>query len=646
MRAAKFILRILSAAMIALPVFAAPTLPHILSDHMVLQRDRPVHIWGWARPGEKITVRLAGKTATATTSANKQWSVHLPALSAGGPYTLTVAGDTTIRLKDILIGEVWVASGQSNMTYGLNGATGGPEEVAHADYPQLRLFTVPRQLSITPKHDTLPASWAICSPESAKEFSAVAYFFARDLHRKLGVPVGIIETAWPGTPVEEWIAPEQYSGDADLESVVAKWKHEPVAVQSYAEKGKAVQLEFKDFALLAADGSATPVAMRDFYHASQAPALYWNYDWLNAPRTQFEILREGATGLARVSGPLDQSQQSLANAYWNSDRAPRDLSAYDGIRFQVRGDGSFRMRFLEPTITDWDDYASSFRPVTAEWQTVTILFKDLHQEGWGVVHELTTNASTGITIESVTSLGYPDRPPSGLYHAMIEPLVGLPVRGAIWYQGESNALQATLYRKELPALIRGWRKGWRDQDFPFLVVELPNHGATASQPGSDSWWAQLRDAQFHTMATVPNVGLAVTIDVGDPNNVHPPRKAEVGERLALWALGTTYHQGIEYSGPIFSSAKVETGGITLRFTHAEGLHTSDGGALKGFSIAGADGHFYWANAEIRGDSVLVSNPNVPNPVEVRYAWDDSPLCNFTNRSGIPASPFRSVAAAR
>lgn len=381
-------------------------------------------------------------------------------------------------------------------------------------------------------------------------------------------------------------------------------------------------------------------SIADFYRSGSEASLHWSYDWLNSPRTQFQVFTHGGSSVARISGPLDNSQQSLANAYWNSDRTPRDLSAYDGIRFQVRGDGSFRMRFLQPTITDWDDYASSFHQVTAEWQTNTIRFHDLHQEGWGVVKELTPNASTGITMESVTSLGYPTRPPSGLYHAMIEPLLGFSTRGAIWYQGESNALQATLYRKELPALIRGWRNGWRDQDFPFLIVELPNHGATNTQPGVDSWWAQLRDAQFHTAATVPNVGLAVTIDVGEPDNVHPPRKAEVGERLALWALGTTYHQAIEYSGPMFSSSSVENGGITIRFTHAEGLHTSDGAALKGFSIAGADGHFSWANAQIRGDTVFVSSSKVPDPVSVRYAWDDSPVCNLTNRATLPASPFR------
>jgi sialate O-acetylesterase len=621
---------------VTLAAYANPSLPHILNDHMVLQRDRPIHIWGWATLGERVVVTLADAKRTAVADAQRRWSVTLPALPAGGPYTITIAGRKTIELKDVLIGEVWIASGQSNMTYALKDAAGGAAEVEHSDYAQIRLFTVPHELTTRKHPDVLPAEWHTCSPDSAKDFSAVGYYFARDVHRKLGVPVGIIESAWQGSPIEDWIPPSEYESDSNLKAITDKWKSEPIAVRAYADVPKLFDLQFKDFELLRPDGSGEPVSFADFYQKENGAAVRWSYDWADAPRTFFEVLNRS---VAHISGPLDQGQQSLANAFWQSERTSVDLSQYTGIRFKVRGDGSFRIRFLQPTITDWDDYASRFEPSSADWETVTIHFSDLHQEGWGVWHDFTPAAQTGLRIESVSSVGYPDRPPSGMFRGMIEPLLNFQVRGAIWYQGESNALQATLYREELPALIRGWRASWKDPGLSFLVVQLPNHGLIPKEPGSSAW-AELRDAQFHTYRTMSNVGLIVTIDVGDPNNVHPARKEQVGARLALWALGTTYKQSIVYSGPIFDSMEASGSSVIVHFTHADGaLATSDHGPVKGFAIAGSDGVFHWAKAEIAGNTVIVSSADVPSPVSIRYAWAESPICNLTNAAGLPASPF-------
>jgi len=274
-----------------------------------------------------------------------------------------------------------------------------------------------------------------------------------------------------------------------------------------------------------------------------------------------------------------------------------------------------------------------------DWQPVTIWFRDLRQDGWGVTLPFTQEALTGFTIQNLTTLEYAPIPVSALYQGMITPLLPSPFRGALWYQGESNALKAHEYRKLLPALIGSWRDGMHDQDLEFLIVQLPNHGATPDQPG-ESAWAELREAQLMTLQSVPRTGLAVTIDVGDPKDLHPHRKLEVGQRLALWAEGTIYKQAVEYSGPGYESMRIDGSAMRVRFSHVgAGLEARNGEELRGFAVAGSDRKFHWAEARIEGDAVIVSSRDVPRPVAVRYAWADSPTCNLFNKDGLPASPF-------
>jgi sialate O-acetylesterase len=475
-----------------------------------------------------------------------------------------------------------------------------------------------------------------------KEFSAVAYGFARDLHKNLGVPVGIIESAWPGTPIEEWMPWRTFQSDTALRTVLEKWSGEKAEVKQYADRPLGFALDFKDFELIRAGSKASePVSLNDFYQKSSSEAaLFWTYDWASGPGTYFDASGEGSTQEVHLHGLLDNSQVSMLTGRWNPEGTQKDLSGYEGIRFLIRGNGGFRVRFLQPTITDTDDYGSKFYFASSQWQPVTIRYRDLYQEGWGVVKELTPSASTGIAIESVTKLGYPDRPPAGLFNGMISPLLPLPIRGVIWYQGESNALSAQLYRKELPAMISAWRQDWDRNDLAFEIVQLPNHGVIPTSP-MESAWAELREAQLKTAQALENTGLIVTIDLGDPDNVHPARKLEVAERTALWALANTYKQQVVYSGPVFESAKVEGSQIKLRFRNMGGeVQARGGGSLQGFAIAGADRHFQWATAIIEGDQVVVSSPTVPAPVAVRYAWGDSPKCNLVNEEGLPASPFR------
>lgn len=617
--------------------FADPVLPHLISDHMVLQQQRLIHIWGKADPNEKITVTLSAESRSTSADSNGNWSVNLPPMSAGGPFALTVRGKKEIILKDVMVGEVWIASGQSNMTFALNDATGGAEEVQKADYPDIRLFMVPKRPSSVAQRDTLPAGWEICSPDTAKEFSAVAYYFARDVQQKLNVPIGIIESAWPGTAIEHWMEP------STLQRVENSFG---TATPALADTGKQpFDLEFDDFELVRGNsGGEQATSFSNFDDGSSRDSLGgdWAYSWSTAPETSFQLVRPGRGDrgyAAQVAGAIDAADDSRVVARFHIDGSPADLSSYEGFRFWVRGRGSFRVRTLQPTITDWDDYSGPVLHATGEWKPVFIKFSDLRQDGWGVVKELTPAALSGFAIESMPGAGYPEVHSSDLYNGMITPIMPYAFRGALWYQGESNALDAFRYRQFLPALIQSWRRVAKNE-FPFLVVQLPNHGAIPRQP-AESAWAELREAELQTLRKVPNVGLAVTIDVGDPQDLHPHRKAEVGERLALWALAKTYGENIVYSGPMYDSATVDGNKMSIRFSNvAGGLIAKGSNLLTGFSIAGADHKFYWADAVIQGDTVIVTSPQVPDPIAVRYAWGDSPICNLFNKEGLPASPFR------
>ena len=626
------------------PLCAQPILPHLFSDHMVLQRDAEIPVWGWADPSEPISVSLAGRTRETVTGPEGRWHVMLPAQPAGGPFVLSVKGQKTIAFRDVLIGEVWIASGQSNMTYALSGATGGTEAASAANYTEIRFFTVPRKIALAPQEDTLPMSWETCTPETALKFSAVAFFFARQLNRELRVPVGIILSAWPGTAGEEWTDPDSIRREKELQPIVARWEAEPAAVKSFAAGPTAFHLEFDDFELFSVRNEAVVASLLSTFDDGMARTSTggdWVYDWDEAPESAFELVAPGrsAHGFAgRVAGDLDGASDSRLQANFQQDGAPMDLSQFDGIQFWVRGNGQFQFQTLQPSIVDWDNYSVSTVAATPDWKQVRVWFKDLKQAGWGVVQPLAVNGLTGFQIINMTSVGDPDRPPSGLYEGMITPLQNYRIRGAIWYQGESNAPRAEQYRTLLPALIGGWRKGWGEGDFPFLIVQLPNQGSSPEL--GDSLWAELREAQLMTAKKVANTGLAVTIDTGDPHNLHPPRKAEVGERLALWALGTTYGKKIVYSGPIYDSAQVEGDRIRIHFQFTGSGLEGRGEILKGFAIAGPDRKFHWAKAQVEGETVIVSSQNVPHPVAVRYAWADSPQCNLFNKEGLPASPFR------
>src|SRR5580658_4019301 len=331
-----------------------PLLPHLLANHMVLQQDHEIHIWGKADPGEKITVTLAANTRAALADARGNWSVHLPAMRAGGPFTVMVRGKKTILLKDVMIGEVWVASGQSNMTFALSDSLGAAEEIPKADYPQIRLFTVPKKITLEAQSDTLSAAWQICSPETAKKFSAVAYYFARDLHRKLNVPIGIIESAWPGTTIEEWIDAKTLQETPVLKPFAEQWRGSgSTSITGAPGIGRtAFHLQFDDFELIR-DPSGPGAMFSNFDDGTSRNTMggEWSYGWQDAPETSFDLVARGRGGAgfaATVAGKVDASDDSRLTAHFTLDNSAADLSSYAGIRFWVRGEGSFRVLTLQP----------------------------------------------------------------------------------------------------------------------------------------------------------------------------------------------------------------------------------------------------------------------------------------------------------
>lgn len=483
--------------------YADVRLARIFGDHMVLQRGKPVPVWGTADRGEQVTVEFRGQKVSTVADRTGSWRVVLKPMGAGGPYTMTVRGNNMITLQDVLVGEVWICSGQSNMEWPLFLARDGEREVAAANHPQIRLFMVPKAVSDVPLDDLSGGQWVVCSPETARNFSAVGYFFARELNRELGVPIGMIQSAWGGTPAESWTSLPTLESNPLLRPIVESWER---SVQAY------------------------PQAARGYLQQMEQ----WE---VNAARAR----AEGRPEPPRPNRPTP--------------------------------------------------------PRSNPWK------------------------------------------PAGLFNAMIAPIVPYAMQGVIWYQGESNAGRAYEYRTLFPAMIQDWRRAWRQGDFPFLFVQLANFMAVRPEPG-ESAWAELREAQTMTLA-LPKTGMTVAIDIGAADDIHPRNKQDVGRRLALNALAIAYGKKVVYSGPIYTRMKREGSTIRLFFKHTDGgLMTPNGEPLKGFAIAGADRRFVWAEARIDGDTVVVSSPQVSDPVAVRYAWADNPICNLYNKAGLPASPFR------
>lgn len=489
-------------AIYAVGSWADVSVQPLFGNHMVLQRGVNVPVWGKADPGEAVAVTLGDQKKETTAGEDGNWKVVFDPLEVGDPMTLEIVGKNTLKFEDVLAGEVWVCSGQSNMEWALQRSRDAEQEIAAANYPEIRHFLVEKYVGPQPR-ESLNGKWDVCSPETAGAFTAVGYFFGRELKWALDVPIGLINTSWGGTPAESWAEASYLVKDASLEILPKRWQ---TSIDDYI---KARDKYVEDFKAWAAQSDA---------------------------------------------------QEASGEQVANPPEVPRDVR------------------------------------------------RNPHR-------------------------------PSSLYNGMIKPLIPYAIRGAIWYQGESNAGRAFQYRKLFPTMITSWRETWGQGDFPFFWVQLANFRAVNPEP-ADSDWAELREAQSMTLS-LPNTGEAVIIDIGEAADIHPRNKQDVGKRLALAAQATVYEKDIEHSGPRYDSVKFEDGKAHVKFTHAKsGLRFRDASELKGFSIAGEDKKFKWAQAKIDGDSVVVWSDDVKEPVAVRYAWADNPICNLYNGAGLPASPFR------
>ncbi|MBK5290388.1 MAG: sialate O-acetylesterase [Acidobacteriia bacterium] len=489
-----------SAAALALAsvsLWADVKLPALISDHMLLQQGVPARIFGWAEPGESVTVAFRGQTLTATTNPQGKWDVWLQPMQPGQAADLRISGKNTLTVRDVLVGEVWIGSGQSNMEWTVIKSDNAEQEIAAAVYPLIRLFKVVRRTTPEPLED-VEGKWEVCAPDSVKNFSAIGYFFSRHLHKKLNVPVAFIDSTWGGTPAQAWTSRRALYADAALLPVLADWNK---ALYDYPEATAKYQKQLED------------------YDAKTKPGV-----------------EQGR----RPTAPLGP--------------------------------------------------------------------------------------------------GHPHTP-AGLFNAMINPLLPYTIKGATWYQGESNAskTQAPVYQRLFETMIQDWRERWGQGDFPFLFVQLANF----EKAGSPSDWVLVQEAQAKTLE-LRQTGMAVITDIGDPGDIHPKNKQDVGDRLALAACHLAYKEQIVYSGPRFRQATTEGAKMRVWFESTGGGLKAKGDSLKGFEVAGADRRFYAAEAKIDGQTVVVSSPSVTAPLAVRYAWAANPDCNLYNAAGLPTSLFRSA----
>lgn len=633
---------LLLVLLIAESGFGEIRLPKLISNGLVLQRDADLSIWGWADQGEKIRLEFLGKTYQTVADDHGNWKVRLHKLTAGGPYSMNIVGNNSIVLNDILIGDVWVCSGQSNIDLTMNRASPiyGPE-IAQSENTFIRYFEVPRTYNFSsPKDDLASGKWQPTNPTTVLNFSAVAYFFASELYNKYKIPIGVITASLGGSPAEAWLSEE--------------------AIQAFPTQ-YAEFLSFKD-------GSLTKKIEEEDHLRS--------HKWYS----ELSKIDEGYQGKSWKSTDLDDSQWKMMNVpgYW----ADGELGHINGVvwfrkEIQVPESMTGKPVKLElGRIVDADSVfvngtfvgTTSYQYPPRRYEIPTGVLKA--GKNTLVVRVISNSGNGGFVSDKTYSLYAGDQTldlkgqwkyrlgakmeplqgetavrmkPVGLYNAMIAPLLNFSIKGAVWYQGESNAERPVEYAHLLPALIQDWRSKWNVGNFPFLIVQLPNFMAAKDQP-SESNWACLREAQLKTLS-LPNTGMAVAIDLGEWNDIHPLNKKDVGKRLSLSAQKVAYgEKKVVGSGPIYQSMKIKGNKIELSFSDTgSGLVAKGNGELKQFAVAGADKKYVWAKAKIKGNKVIVWNETISKPVAVRYAWADNPAgANLFNQEGLPASPFRTT----
>ena len=624
----------------------------MFSDNMVLQQQTEAPIWGESKPNKTVEIETSwnGKRYSVKADAAGKWSAKVETPSAGGPYTITISDGKPVKLKNVMIGEVWICSGQSNMEMQVEGwgkvLNYEQEKVEANNYPNIRFLLIKQTTSSQPLDhiEAAEGGWQVCSAKSVADFSAAGYFFGRDLHKYRNVPIGLIDTSWGGTCIETWTSKEALATVPDLkESLtileglpvskedreakfhndVQVWQKQIEQIDKGFSNGKAVWAtpDFDDqtWKEMNAPGVMQEQGLKDFN------GIVWMRKVIDIPS------KWAGKELTLNLGVIDDNDFTYFNGVqvghsegWLTARnykIPKELvkKGKAVIAVRVMDTGGTGGIGGEPEYLYIQRSASDRISLAGSWKYQSSLhIKD--------IPAMPSNTANNPNI------------PSFLFNAMLNPLIPYAIKGAIWYQGEANTLQAYLYRELLPLMITDWRNHW-GYDFPFYTVQLANFTQLQTEP-VESTWAELREAQTHSLH-LNNTGMAVTIDIGDANDIHPKNKQEVGRRLALAARAQTYGEKIPYSGPLYDTYRIEGNKIRIFFKHTDGgLKARDGEKLQGFTVAGTDHKFHWADAVIEGNTVVVSCPEVALPVAVRYAWADNPICNLYNGANLPASPFR------
>jgi len=642
---------------VAFEGFADVSLPAVFSNNMVLQRDIKIPVWGWASPGEEVSIVLGKESAKVKADLDGYWRVDLKEHSATiEPLELVVKGKNTITISNVLIGDVWICSGQSNMAMTVNGCENRDAEIAGANFPMIRHFKVGHRIQFVLVND-VSGSWSVASPKTVGGWTAVGFFFARDLYKKLNVPIGLINTSWGGTRVEAWISRPAYSKLDGSSADIAKLDElkTPVvgAKEDYAKSAKDFKTAYRKLELLEKDqvhiekysnpelddSSWKDIVTPGNWELQGHPGLdgeVWYRRTVNIPETW------SGKDLALELGPVDE----IDTVYFNG-------------KF-VGGMGS-----VKPLNTDfWNQprkYVVPGKLVKAGEAVIAMRIVDQAGQGgpWGgskdqmfiVPVDEKANLDSRVALSGKwrydIAFALPKKPVAKtspniatvLYNGMVNGLIPYGIKGAIWYQGESNAGNAYIYRVRFSAMISDWRERWGQGDFPFLWVQLANFTAAPTSP-EDTNWPVVRESQNEALA-LPNTGTALAIDIGDAQNIHPKNKQDLGKRMAIAARKVAYGENLVYAGPTYKSMKIEGNKIRINFDNIGGGLVAKDGELTQFSIAGDDKLFVWADAVIDGKTVVVSSEKVAAPVAVRYAWAMNPEgCNLYNKEELPASPFR------
>ena len=623
--------------------YAQVKLPRIFGDTMVLQREKPIALWGWASPKEKIKVTFHNQRKTAVADKSGKWKLTLDAERAGGPFELTISAKNSILLKNILVGEVWVCSGQSNMEWLLKLSEDADGAISNANYPTIRHIKIPTVVASTPQADVASGEWKVCSPQTAADFTAVGYYFAKKLTDELNVPVGLINTSWGGTHVETWTSREAFEGSDEFKRMIAS---QPAGnVETLAKKRKD-------------DLLARVQTIQKNLNESTEEIVRWKLsDYNDTHWAEMEVpgIWESQS-LADVDGVIWFRKTVNLNADEAGVAASLELAMIDDSdETYVNGVkvGGMEGKYNVPRV-----YAIPPSVLKSGANVISVRVTDTGGGGgiYGNPNQVKLTLPTRIIsltgtwklrIEKLASLGGvgPNDYPTLLFNSMINPIIPYTMQGVIWYQGESNAPRAFQYRKAFPLMITDWRKHWGQGDFPFYFVQLSSFNQNNGNSNAGSTWAELREAQRMTL-TLPQTGMAVTTDIGDSKDIHPRNKKDVGGRLASIALRNVYGKEVIDQGPRYKSFSIQASQVSVEFSSAgKQLTTADKyGYLRGFEIAGADKKFYPARAFIKGDKVVVSSEHVIKPAAVRYCWmDDALEGNLFNEAGLPAEPFRTDA---